>query len=158
MAPVPPSTPTADAAEELAGWVQDARARTLALVADVEGDRLFGPRLSIVNPILWEMGHLAWFQERWTLRRGGAPSVRPDADALYDSSTVPHAARWDLPLPSKAETEGYMTEVADRLVARLRRGPIDAATAYFARLAVFHEDMHGEAFAYTRQTLGWPRP
>ncbi len=32
------------------------------------------------------------------------------------------------------------------------------ALRYFTLLSVFHEDMHGEAFAYTRQTLGWPRP
>jgi iron(II)-dependent oxidoreductase len=29
---------------------------------------------------------------------------------------------------------------------------------YFAEYAVFHEDMHDEAFTYTRQTLGYPPP
>lgn len=29
---------------------------------------------------------------------------------------------------------------------------------YFHQLALFHEDMHGEAFHYTRQTLAWPAP
>src|SRR5262249_10506369 len=29
---------------------------------------------------------------------------------------------------------------------------------YFTLLAVFHEDMHTEAFTYTRQTLGYPAP
>src|SRR5919201_1495073 len=29
---------------------------------------------------------------------------------------------------------------------------------YFVQLAVRHEDMHAEAFHYTRQTLGYPPP
>src|SRR5207237_6246065 len=29
---------------------------------------------------------------------------------------------------------------------------------YFLLLTVFHEDMHAEAFTYTRQTLGYPAP
>src|SRR5262249_49344705 len=57
-----------------------------------------GPPPPPARPPLWEVGHLAWFQEKWLLRRGGRPSLRPDADALYDSAAVPHATRWDLPL------------------------------------------------------------
>ena len=30
--------------------------------------------------------------------------------------------------------------------------------AYFAKLAAFHEEMHSEAFTYTRQTLGYSAP
>jgi iron(II)-dependent oxidoreductase len=149
---------TADEAACLASWVLDARRRTALLTDDLEGDRLLGPRLPIVNPILWELGHLAWFQEKWCLRRGGAPSVRSDADAIFDSTAVAHDTRWDLPLPPRREVRAYMAEVTDRVLDGLRRGPLTAAEAYFVRLAVFHEDMHGEAFAYTRQTLGYPRP
>src|SRR5512132_486743 len=47
----------------------DARARALRATAGLEGERLFGPRLAIVNPPLWEIGHVAWFQERWCRRR-----------------------------------------------------------------------------------------
>jgi iron(II)-dependent oxidoreductase len=78
----------------LADWVTDSRQRTLDLVADLDDDQLFGPRLAIVNPPLWEVGHLAWFCEKWVLRdAGGRPPLRADADALYDSSAVPHATR-----------------------------------------------------------------
>src|SRR5262249_20420506 len=88
----------------LAGWLDDARRRTLDLVADLSDEQLIGSRLDIVNPLLWELGHLAWFTERWVLRRGGQGCLRPDADALYDSSAVAHATRWDLPLPSREDT------------------------------------------------------
>ncbi len=101
----------------LAECVRDARRRTLDLIADLRDDQLLGPRLSIVNPLLWEIGHLAWFAERWILRHaGGQPPLRADADALYDSSAVPHATRWDLPLPSRAATLEYMRQVEERVL------------------------------------------
>jgi iron(II)-dependent oxidoreductase len=40
---------------------------------------------------------------------------------------------------------------------RLTRG-LDERARYFVALSVFHEDMHDEAFTYTRQTHGWPAP
>ena len=43
--------------------LQAARSRTLALVEDLDDEQLLGPRLAIVNPPLWEIGHVAWFQE-----------------------------------------------------------------------------------------------
>jgi iron(II)-dependent oxidoreductase len=111
--------------------------------------------LPIVNPPLWELGHVAWFQERWVLRREGQPSLRADADALYDSIAVAHDLRWGLPLPSLAATQDYLGEVQERVLRRLANG---TAEAYFVQLAVFHEDMHFEAMAFSRQTLGWPAP
>jgi len=144
--------------QTLAEWVRDTRARTLALVADLSDDQLLGPRLPIVNPLLWEIGHLAWFQERWVLRhRHDRPPIRSDGDALYDSAQVPHATRWDLPLPSRADSLAYMGEVQARVLDLLQGKP-DAADLYFIALSLFHEDMHGEAFLYTRQTHGYPAP
>jgi iron(II)-dependent oxidoreductase len=141
---------------QLAAWVCDARERTLQLVADLDDDQLLGPRLEIVNPLLWEIGHVAWFQERWVLRRGGELSIRADADELYDSAAVAHARRWDLPLPDRDSTRCYMSGVLEKVVDRCsQENPEDA---YFVLLALFHEDMHDEAFTYTRQTLSYPAP
>lgn len=143
----------------LAAALQDARAQTLALMRGIDGARLLGPKLDIVNPPLWELGHLGWFQEFWCLRRqpGGAfaPSMLHNGDALYDSSRVAHATRWDLPLPSLAMTLAYIGEVLARVLERLARGD---AIGYFAELALYHEDMHAEALTYTRQTLGYEAP
>lgn len=143
--------------EELATWTRSARATTRALAAALDPDALLGPRLPIVNPPLWELGHVAWFQERWVLRHAaGAAPLRADGDALYDSAAIPHDARWSLPLPSLPETLEYLDAVERRVLAWLERA--DGRDLYFARLAVFHEDMHAEAMAFTRQTLGYPPP
>lgn len=154
------AVPHAPAGGALIELLRDARARTTAYTGDLDGERLFGPRLAIINPVLWEIGHLAWFQERWCLRYQGegeplAPSILEGADALYDSSAVPNPARWDLPLPSLPATLGYMDAVLARVAEKIDRGQ---AGEYFVWLSLLHEDMHGEAFLYTRQTLAYPRP
>ena len=81
----------------LAAGLVDARARSARMTADLHDERLLGPRLAIVNPPLWEIGHLAWFQEHWCLRYRDtgalAASILPAADALYDSARVAHDTR-----------------------------------------------------------------
>ena len=144
---------------QLVEWVQDARQRTFELVEDLTDDQLLGPRLDIVNPLLWEIGHQAWFQEKWVLRhvRHEEP-IRPEVDALYDSAAVAHDTRWDLPLLNREETLRYMRAVTECVVERLRVKEPSAEEVYFILLSVFHEDMHTEAITYTRQTLGYPAP
>jgi gamma-glutamyl hercynylcysteine S-oxide synthase len=144
---------------EIAQWVREARERSLALVADLSPDQLMGPRLAIVNPLRWEIGHVAWFQEKWALREGlGERALREDGDLLWDSGAIAHDTRWDLPLPSVEDTKAYMCAVRDRLVDRLSSGAGNRDLLYLSLYTVFHEDMHGEAFTYTRQTLGYPAP
>jgi len=149
-------------AESLSQQLRDARRRTRLLTRDLEGAQLFGPKLSIVNPVLWELGHVAWFQERWCLRLRADESLSESlleaADALYDSATVEHDSRWDLPLPRLTATLEYQDRVLERVLARLEREPDNQWFLYFVQLVLFHEDMHAEAFHYTRQTLGYVDP
>jgi gamma-glutamyl hercynylcysteine S-oxide synthase len=138
------------------------RERMARIAAAFEGERLLGPRLAVVNPPLWEIGHVGWFQERWCLRLRSDGSLKKSvlerADELYDSSAVAHDTRWGLPLPSLEATRNYLSNVQDRVRERLRREPENEALRYFVSLATFHEDMHGEAFHYTCQTLGYQDP
>jgi iron(II)-dependent oxidoreductase len=143
--------------------LQEARRRTLVLVVDLDDRQLFGPRLAIVNPPLWEIGHVAYFQEFWCLRhfRGERP-VLNGSDNLYDSARIPHDTRWDLPLPSLHKTLSFMQQVLDRVVD-LNLSSTDRVIEgydqnYFLELALFHEQMHAEALTYTRQTLGYAAP
>src|SRR4029077_8015434 len=96
---------------ELIHWVLEARQRTCDLVADLSDAQLIGPQLPTLNPLLWEIGHVAWFQEKWVLRRSGSPAAMRHADALYDPAGVAHDTRWELPLPGRHETLNYMREV-----------------------------------------------
>ena len=129
------------------------------------------PQQATLNPPLWELGHIGWFQEFWLARNpqrlAGAAAdpaaprsapLRPGADALYDSSLVPHASRWTLPLPDAAATVADLDSQLQATLALLARqaadGAADDAALYFFRLALLHEDMHHEAGLYMAQALG----
>lgn len=161
--------------EELAALLQRTRERTLRLAAAFEaalGPALQVPHAPELNPPLWELGHIGWFSDRWIARRSRAERERGeradpaaplaparqaarglDADALYDSSLVAHAARWSLPLPdlatTRADLQGNLAQTLDLLA-----GTAHTDEALYAfRLALFHEDMHNEAWLFMAQVL-----
>jgi iron(II)-dependent oxidoreductase len=124
------------------------------------------PQLRIVNPPLWELGHIAWFAE-WFILREAASSHPADGvgncllrkgDDWFDSALVPHRSRWTLDLPSPGALKTYCHEVLDRVLDKLSREPNTDDALYPYRLALAHEDMHGEALLYTLQTLGLTAP
>ena len=153
---------TRSSAQLLAQRLRAARERTLSLAADLTGAQLLGPRLAIVNPPLWEIAHVGWFQEYWCLRFRGdnefAPSLVPGADALYNSALVAHETRWSLPLLPFDAMLRFLDEVLNRVMDRLQREPANPALLYFAELAAAHEEMHNEAYTYTRQTHAYAAP
>ncbi len=156
--------------QQLAQALQDARNYTLGLfdcLADAGYDVATRvPRLPIINPPLWELGHIAWFAEWFVLREALSthpaaaerPSLITCGDDWFDSNTVPHRARWSLDLPSPGALKTYCNEVLDRILDKLAREPSTDAALYPYRLALAHEDMHGEALLYTLQTLGVVAP
>ena len=144
---------------ELASQLHQVRTRTLRLTDELSSEQLMGLKLDIVNPVLWEIGHVGWFHEYWTLRNshGQAPLIGR-ADELWNSSTVPHDTRWDLDLPDRNATFAYLAEVLDHQCDRLSRADFPEPAHYFYELAVRHEDMHVEALTYMRETLAYPAP
>ncbi|MEP7068273.1 MAG: SUMF1/EgtB/PvdO family nonheme iron enzyme [Usitatibacter sp.] len=135
----------------------EARARTLAIYSHLDLASLEVPRIPIVNPPLWELAHVAWFQEFWCLR-GGAPdkpSILAGADALFNSTTVAHDTRWGLDYPPQQALFAYMAASHDAVRESLAEARGDR---YFFKLALVHEEMHAEALLMTLQSLGLPAP
>ncbi len=155
------------AGPDLAAALRDSRAVTLARTFDLPSWPV--PERAGLNPIDWELGHLAWFAEFWILR--GPHRVSDDdrfveaergpriagPDAVFDSSKFAHADRWRTPMPSRAALGERLATQLDACIDAIPDDGDDDAL-YFHRLALFHEDMHGEAFAWLRDTLGWPAP
>ena len=148
-----------DVRDELINWATDSRRRLLSMVSDLDDSQVLVPKGANVNPPMWEIGHVAWFQEKWILRNlDGRRSLLRDADALYDSFEVFHDWRWDLALPDRRETKQYLDSVLEACVERLSSMALSERENYFYRMTTFHEDMHSEALAYTRQALRYPAP
>lgn len=150
--------------------LQASRADTLRSFAAYERalPQLQVPLREELNPPLWELGHIGWFQEFWLDRFSARddgwradpdaprrPGVRAGADALYHSSRVAHDSRWQLPLPDAAATRADLAAQLERTL-ELLHAPSRDAQRYFHRLALLHEDMHHEAALYMAQALGVP--
>jgi len=156
------------AGEALAAALRDSRARTLAWTDDLSDTQWSVPRQRGINPPRWELAHIAWFAEFWMLRgphrvderglvRAAQAPRHLGPDELLDSAQLPHAARWHAPLATR---EALRTQMAAQLEACIAALAHDARPelTYFARLSLFHEDMHGEALAWMRATLGHAPP
>ncbi len=156
---MPESTITDQMIDTLIDDLNDARKRTLALVAGLDQQQIIGPKLDIVNPLLWEIGHTAYFHELWTLRHlDGLAPILENADELYDSISIEHDDRWNLPLLSLEDTRTYMQQVLDAEIDRLKHKTVTSQDIYLTRYATFHEDMHTEAYTYSRRTLVYSPP
>jgi gamma-glutamyl hercynylcysteine S-oxide synthase len=152
--------PTSGAnAAELTAQLQQTRTRTLRLTDELSVEQLMGAKLDIVNPVLWELGHVGWFHEYWTLRQShGRGPLIDRADDLWNSSTVAHDSRWHLDLPDRDATFSYLMRVLDQQCDQLARTAFPERARYFYELSIRHEDMHVEALTYVRETLAYPPP
>ena len=139
--------------------LEDAHSRTLELLDGLDDEKLIGPRLPMVNPLLWEIGHVAWFSEQFVLRKlHNFEAIRPELDQIYDSIAIEHSTRWDLPLLNLVDCIAYIEEVKNKLCDRLTGVNATEADSFIYQFATFHQDMHNEAYTYSRQTLSYPTP
>lgn len=152
----------------LAEALRESRQRSLALVSDLTDAQWLPPQQAGVNPIAWELAHLAWFAEFWILRgphrvdgqgfiHAAQPARVAGPDAQFDSARLRHAQRWQTPLPARAQLLDRLDAQLQACLQALPDTESDEAL-YFHRLALFHEDMHAEAFCWMRAAQGYPAP
>ena len=162
--------------EVLSLALMDARNHTLHLMGQLEsavGTADFAgvavPMQAELNPPLWTLGHIGWFQEWWIARnlqrhRGARAdpqatrlaSIESRADRCWNPVVAPHDGRWALELPDLASTRGYLLETLEATLDSLEKTPDEDDALYFYRLALCHEDMQGEELIMLAQTLGLP--
>ena len=151
--------------------LMDARNHTLHLFSQyqnaLESVNYVVPQWASVNPPLWELGHIGWFQEWWIARNTHRSlgtrcepadtrlaSIEPNADGWWDSAHVPHSTRWALDLPNVNSIRAYLLDTLESTLELLEKADETDDALYFYRLCLFHEDMHSEALVYMAQTLG----
>jgi iron(II)-dependent oxidoreductase len=146
-------------AQELLEDLREARASELVLFTDLSDDQMLGPEQHFLEPPIWELGHVGWFQEYWLLRElGGAKPILKDADGIFDAFNVSYKLRRAHDFPTRDETLEYLETVLDRSIDRLKGRELDLRDRYFYWLAAQHEYMHSENLCMVRQTLGYARP
>jgi iron(II)-dependent oxidoreductase len=130
----------------------DTRARTLALVAHLDDDALERVHSPLMSPLVWDLGHIAAFEDLWLAHRGaGLPLLRPDLAEVYDAFETPRAQRGELPYLRRADALAYLDAVRERIAER----PIDAL---LHELVLRHEQQHTETMLQTMELAHLPAP
>jgi iron(II)-dependent oxidoreductase len=128
----------------------ESRERTEALVATVSDDDLERVHSTLMSPLVWDLGHIAAFEDLWIVHRlGGRPLLHDELMDVYDAFETPRAGRGDLPMLPPRQAREYLNEVRARTLEVIAdRGVGDGV---IAELIVRHEQQHNETMLQTLQ-------
>lgn len=156
-------------ADRLVAALHDARQLTLASSMDLDDARWMVPYAVEIQPVAWDLAHIGWFAEFWLLRgphrlgrdglqNAAAPPRWFGPDEHYDSAQIAHRNRWRIELLSREQLQERLAAQLAAVQTHIAANAGDPDTRYFAHLSLFHELMHVEALAWTRNSLQYPAP
>jgi iron(II)-dependent oxidoreductase len=125
-------------------------------VAPLSDDELHRQHDPLMSPILWDLGHIAHFEELWLTRNLDGPIEFVEMPGLYNPFEHPRSTRGVLPLPGFAECRAIMDEIRGRVLARLAATDFDDANpllrdGYVYQMVLQHEYQHNETILQTLQ-------
>src|SRR5664279_1904294 len=137
-------------ASEVIDALTETRARTLALVDGISDDDQERVHSTLMSPLVWDLGHIAAFEDLWLVHRYGArPLLRDGLAEIYDAFETPRERRGDLDFLRPAEAREYLSEVRERSLSVLdERGLGDGI---IPELVLRHEQQHNETMLQTIQ-------
>ncbi|HEV2643347.1 MAG TPA: ergothioneine biosynthesis protein EgtB [Candidatus Elarobacter sp.] len=153
--------------EEIARRLTEARARTLLLVAPLSENDLRAQHDPLMSPILWDLGHIAHFEELWLTRNLAGPIEFSEMPGMYNPFEHPRAMRAALPLPSLAELLRVAGDIRADVLTVLESADLGDASAsdplladgYVYNMVLQHEYQHDETILQTLQLkTGAPYP
>src|ERR687895_1419302 len=112
--------------EAIARELEEARERTFQLLAPLSDEDLRSQHDPLMSPILWDLGHIAHFEELWLTRNLDGPIEFVEMPGLYNPFEHPRRERGALPLPALASCQEVMNEIRARVLARLQSTDFDA--------------------------------
>ena len=126
--------------------LEEARERTLLLVdrvSDEDLDRVHDP---LMSPLVWDLGHIAAYEDLWIARDTGSELLRPDLAELYDAFETPRAERGELAYLRRDDALSFMETVRERSLSVLGR-----VSPFIGEMLVQHEHQHNETMLQTLQ-------
>lgn len=134
---------------EQAEALASTRERTLALVAGLSERDLSRVVDPLLSPLLWDLGHIANFEQRWLLG-----SDDSEIDGIYNPFDHPRAERGELPLLDVDACFTYMGTVREHVNERFA-----GLDPFLVELVIEHEQQHNETILQLlRQLDGYSPP
>ena len=141
---------------EIAHLLTEARDRTLLLISGLSDEDLHLQHDPLMSPIIWDVGHIAHFEELWLTQNLDGPIEFSEMPGMYNPFEHPRATRASLALPSLKEMMGRLAEIRSRVLARLDTVEFDQSNpllrdAYVYHMVLQHEYQHNETILQTLQ-------
>lgn len=134
----------------------ETRERTTTLVAHLDDATLERVHSSLMSPLVWDLGHIAAFEDLWAVRAfAGEPLLRADLAQVYDAFETPRSDRGELPYLRRDEAVAYMEAVRARTLAAIARRGVDPLVH---ELVIRHEQQHGETMLQAMELARLPAP
>ena len=139
---------------ELAVALAHARRRTGALLEPLSDEQLTQEVSSLQSPLVWDLAHIAHFEELWLLRRSGRrDATSSEYDDLYDAFAHARSERGRLPILSPKDARAYAGEIREAVLGLFPELSLDTV-----RMVVQHELQHVETMTQTLALAGLPGP
>jgi gamma-glutamyl hercynylcysteine S-oxide synthase len=144
--------------------LEEARGRTLQLLAPLSDSELNTVYSPILSPLAWDMGHIANFEELWLVQTvGGREPLHGELGRLYDAIENPRATRNELPILRGDELRSYLEDVRERALDVLDGVDLEAddpllAGGFVYELLIAHEHQHTETMLQLIQMVDGYEP
>ena len=120
------STPARAGAGALPDLLRRTRERTLELAAAISDEDLERQIDPIMSPLVWDIAHIAAYEDLWLVHRGGGePLLRPELAALYDAFETPRAVRGEIDQLNASEAREYLAAVRERAIEVAAQQAVD---------------------------------
>lgn len=127
---------------QIAQWMHDCRASTLALFDDMDYETFCCQPHSDFSPVGWHLGHTAYTEALWLLERSaGNRPLFPEYHRLFAQDGMPKGDR--VKLPPLAEVCDYLDAVRTNVLDYLKIAPIEQQERLW-RWLLQHESQHCE--------------
>jgi iron(II)-dependent oxidoreductase len=142
--------------DQIAARLAEARERTLRLVQPLSEEDLHRQHDALMSPIIWDLGHIAHFEELWLVRNLEGPVEFGEMPGIYNPFENPRRVRGRLALPSLDEVKTLMDAVRGRVLSRLASVDLQAddpllRDGYVYAMVLQHEYQHNETMLQTLQ-------
>src|ERR671910_780382 len=111
--------------QTMAERLHEARARTFLLVAPLSDEELHTQHDPLMSPILWDLGHIAHFEELWLTRNLDGPIEFVEMPGIYNPFEHPRSERGALPLPGLEHCRRVMEEIRRQVLEGLATIDLD---------------------------------
>ncbi|HEX3392297.1 MAG TPA: SUMF1/EgtB/PvdO family nonheme iron enzyme, partial [Solirubrobacteraceae bacterium] len=149
---IAPTALPADTEEALAA-LDSVRRRTLELVAHLDDAQLSRPHSPIMSPLVWDLAHIAAYEDLWLChRQGGLELLHPELAEIYDAFETPRSLRGEIELLDPRAAREYLADVRARTAQALAAEGIGDGTIY--ELVLRHELQHTETMRQTMTLAG----